>query len=1098
MAQERMPELDSMVRRQYHRFPSETWKLTRRALEDPQPHRLFQHIEVLIFTRRIDDVLRGNPEFRALLADMYGNRYDWLRDEDLGTGRWEDSREDAAESLAARAKESEKDRADAEEKMKRDLMIEKMAEGGDDVVRWAEALGFENVAFPIDEIQAAAARIKTERAATLGVEGGVAGGYGVGEAREDIGGVDATACPDGPEGTYGPSSHMSMGKQLAAMSKEHKQPPPVPKAPAEGGPAPRNPFTTEWRHREIPSGWTFPATFDPYYSSNQFIRRSTRYKLPYVDRIEDDAGSDDDDEELETEDDDEEEEKEGLEAQDDRDGQIRPATAPTAMAAMITTTRLQLGGISSRTQRRGGASERKIRRPNEQVCELNPRRYEPYVKRKGEMRVRRKIRTVSTLQHGSPPVIPFFKINPRTESQQGPTTGDFAAGPSITITSPTDQTRPLDLFEQATETSTLAPALGDARIYTPPREETLRSPQSADETTDEDDVDMVDIDSENDVVEVVVEGEGEDADADADADDEVKMMLEKGHGQDWLIEWLKRDSSTSNKEDLRMMDYHGWRIYSPLVQLIRIKNFLADEDIDRTVDWDRKFAEIGEFLRYCLRMEGVAGRDWYVDLCECIGMLHMHWMFEKYHYGKKKLVVDFPAYSGVSTRLPPLLDGRDLIVAKRPKDPVRPRYLLHRVPESVQDVDYQIPGPLLRTMFMTWFRQDGNLVWSADPDGPMPGSGQRGQVFRYQPDFNMALTEDVWFVRCMDGGPETTATGLRGEANFYLLSSEYVPGEVHESDIGGGRTHKAVIYYPEGEPQQRFARYRGAKRAALQQCLSHFDAVENVAIQSPFRKLVLPLTRRQKQRAREAAGLDIVYKPHAVKTLPQGAQADDPLGLAYWFQKMRDDHGERADAVRGETEEAYRGALGDLDTVLLPHGFLGPVTPFNFLKESERRLVARHTLLVNLRDRVRRAYGRNPRQMLEGVVENMDRGRRGEASWNMRDELTAHRERHGRYLEMNDMELYWVDFVCGPSTNAKAQREPLPNLGRRFEVFTARVQALLDEPSRECLFALKENKVGLQQVTMALNASLRRGDYVFTEDMVNKYSWVLADHGRLG
>ncbi|GJD02617.1 hypothetical protein ColKHC_11442 [Colletotrichum higginsianum] len=314
MAQERMSELDSIVRRQYHRFPAETWELTRKALEDPEPYRLFQHIEVLIFTRRIDDVLRKNPEFRALLADMYGNRYDWLRDADLGTGRWENSRENAAESLAARAKESEKERADTDKK-KRDLMIEKIAEGGDDVVRWAKVLGFENVAFPIYEIQAAATRMKTERA-DLGAEGGVAG-YGVGEAREDIGGVDATACPDGPEGTYGPSSHMSMGKQLAAMSKEHKQPPPVPKAPAEGGAAPRNPFTTEWRHRDAPNGWTYPATFDPYYSSNQFIRRSTSYKLPYVGRIEDDDDEEESDNAvLETE---ETEDDEALEAEAERD-----------------------------------------------------------------------------------------------------------------------------------------------------------------------------------------------------------------------------------------------------------------------------------------------------------------------------------------------------------------------------------------------------------------------------------------------------------------------------------------------------------------------------------------------------------------------------------------------------------------------------------------------------------------------------------------------------------------------------------------------------------------------------------------------------------
>ncbi|EFQ30824.1 uncharacterized protein GLRG_05968 [Colletotrichum graminicola M1.001] len=632
-------------------------------------------------------------------------------------------------------------------------------------------------------------------------------------------------------------------------------------------------------------------------------------------------------------------------------------------------------------------------------------------------------------------------------------------------------------------TSTLNPPSEDGRIYTPPREQIPLSPLTPDlpgGEPEEEDVDMVDVGPE---------------DTDAEADDEDKVM-EETLGDGWLINWLKRDRATT-AEDLRMIDYQGWRIHSPKVQLIRIKNFLADEDIDRTIDWERKFAEIGEFLQYCLHIKGGEGRDWWVDLHQCIDMLHTHRIFEQYHYGERKLVVDFPKYSGVSTRLPPLPDGRAIIAAKTPEDPVRPRYLLHRVPESVQDVDYQIPGPLLRIMFMTWFRQDGNLVWAADPNGPRPGSGQRGAVFQYQPDFNMALTEDEWFAKCMDGGPEATSGALRGEANFYILHNEYVAGEVGHVDDRHGRPHATQKFYPEGEAQQRFARYRGAKRAALQQCLSHFDSVENVAIQSPFRKLVLPLTRRQRERAEAEAGVNIVYKPLAVKAPPEDAKLD-PLALVYWHAKLRENHATRAAGLREKVVAAHRRHAKENDTVLLPHNFLGPVTPFYLLRESERRLVARHALLVTLRDRVKRAWARNPRQMLEGVVKNMELGLEGRPSWNMKDELVAHREEHDGYLEMNDRELYWVDFVCGPSTNVKMQREALPRLGRPFEVFTARVQALLDEPSQECLFAVSKRSVSLQQVTLALNASLRHGDYVFSEDMVNMYSRVLADHGRLG
>ncbi|KAK2046801.1 hypothetical protein LZ31DRAFT_612740, partial [Colletotrichum somersetense] len=281
-------ELAAMVRRHCHRFPTETLGLTLKALDDPEPYRLFQHIENLISMRRIDEVLRKNAEFRGLLADMYGTRHEWLRDADLGGARWQDSRDSATATLAARAKESEREPA-AVEKTKRNLMIEKLVEGGDDVGRWARMLGFEGVAFSQAEIQAAAARMK---AASAGFVTEDRVGYGVGEAREDIGGVDPTACPDGPEGTYGPSSHIGMAKQLAAMSKEHIQPPPVPRAPAEGGQAPRNPFTTEWRARDAPDGWKFPATFDPYYNSNQYIRRPKKYKLPGIGQMVDDDDND--------------------------------------------------------------------------------------------------------------------------------------------------------------------------------------------------------------------------------------------------------------------------------------------------------------------------------------------------------------------------------------------------------------------------------------------------------------------------------------------------------------------------------------------------------------------------------------------------------------------------------------------------------------------------------------------------------------------------------------------------------------------------------------------------------------------------------------
>ncbi|WYZ44035.1 hypothetical protein EsH8_VII_000471 [Colletotrichum jinshuiense] len=1081
MAQPRMPELADLVRRHYHRFPAETWERTRKALDNPEPYRLFVHIEDLISTRQIDEALRGNSDLRGLVAELYGERYAWLHDADLGAARWEAYQERSIEARTAEAKEAEKDPA-ASEKRKRDIMIGKIVEGGADVERWARVLGYEGVVFPPHEIQAAAERA---RAQYVDLDGEGLYGYGVGEEREDIGGLDETACIDGPDGTYGPCSYADM---VDGVTEELPLPPTVPKAPAEGGKAPRNPFTTEWRARDAPGGKKWPATFDPYYSSNQFIRRTTKYKLPELSQISDDEDSEEEPAASDT--------PAAANQQHPPDSSMPPPTGVVAQASGVT----EVQTVSSTRARR-----RKQQSGNPPGSRLQVPRYPGQVEgaATGATTIPQGFTAINNPASSNqaartsppqprPPVIPSFTISTRTGVKHGeaaerrPTTID-PTRPSNTITG-TTSTSHTSQFERAISShhspvpaSSLGPPPTERRIFTPPREEIPLSPASPDtpsQTPTDPDIEMIDVEDE---------------------DETTADLIAKPFDENWLVNWLKRDHLTA-AEDLQMMDYNGWRIHSPKVQLIRIKNFLSDEDIDRTLDWERKFAEIGEFLQYCLRMEGSQERDWYPDLRQCINMLHTHWVFEQHHYGEKKLVVDFPELKSTSTRLPPLPDGRSIVVERMPKEEVRPRYLLHRVPESVQDVDYQIPGPLLRKTFLTWFRQDGNLVWAADPGGETPGSGQRGRVFRYEPDFNMALTEDRWFVKGMDGGPETTARDLRADANFYILNTEYIAGEVTQID-DGGKTHQQQKLYPEGEVQQRFARYRGAKRAALQQCLSHFDSVENVAIQSPFRKLVLPLTRRQKERARAEAGKNIVYRPQAIKSPPKGIKLD-PMGLLYWHKCLLDSHRGRAEDLREETEEAHRGLLADTDMpgspVLLPRNYLGPVTPFDFLKEKGQRMVARYSLLTTLRDRLNRAYSRSPRQMLEGVVKNIELGFQGRESWDMREELVAHRERHGKYLDIDDMELYWLDHVCGPSTNVKTQRDALPKLGREFEVFAARVQTLLDNPSRESLLASQERKAGLQPVTRALNAGLRQGDFEFSEEKVDKYSQVLADHGRLG
>ncbi|KAK1547021.1 hypothetical protein CPAR01_00988 [Colletotrichum paranaense] len=1071
MAQARMPELADMVRRQYHRFPSDTWEATRLALDNPEPHRLFEHIETLISTRKIDAILHSNADFRGLMASLYGQRYEWLQDADLGDARWGVIQEEGIEDLAAQAKAAEDDGRSLENR-KRDIMLRKLVEGGDDLGRWAKVLGFEGTSFSRAEIEAVAAKMRTESGL---VEGEGRPAYGVGEEREGIGGPDTTGCLDGPEGTYGPSTYA--GQSSLLVDEEPVQPESVPRAPAEGGEAPRNPFTTEWRARDNPGNWKWPQTLDPYYSSNHFIRRSTKCKHPERNSPPDDDDDGEEDEEEDNEDDSAQEWE-----RDDSEGERMPT---------ITSTQGEGSRSSQKDKGRKGSWLRRGQPPKTSrptTTERLPR---------GSEDGRASVRFSGVTE--SPPKPQGLVKSPFVLDTRATPPRDDTTAPYITVadtSSSTGHRLPASRSGRGSRlvrNSALAPpSTQPPRIFTPVREIYVSESASPSTASEASDVDMVD-------------PEPEDADAAATTttrnDGETSEDLRsRPYDSQWLINWFRQDPATT-EEDLRMIDYKGWRVHAPKLQLVRIKNFLADEDIDRTLDWERKCAEIGEFLQYCIRMDGVTKKDWYVDLREAISMLRTHALFEEHHYGTKKLVVDFPKMGAVSTRLPPLLDGRDIVVEKRARDPVRPRYLLHRVPESVQDVDYQIPGPLLRMAFLKWFREDGNLVWATDPNSDeAPGSGERGQRFGYEPDFNMALTEDEWFAKCMTGGPEATSDELHSEANFYLLMDEYVGGEVNTYEHEG-KTRKLQKFYPEGETQQRFARFRGAKRAALQQCLSHFNSEENVALASPFRKLVLPLTKREKAAALADAKRDIVYKPHSVKAPPPGTKLD-PLGITYWHNQMQAAHRVRAYTLWKKTVRSHEKLLEDMgvdkDTVRLPEQLYGPVTPWHFLRKSERRVLIDFHHLRILREKLTSAYNKDPREMLEGVIKNIEYGLKGAPSWDVEEVLAAHREKNGGHCRpLKQWEVDWLKFVCGPSTTVKAQQSVLPKLGRDFDVFVARMQALLNEPSQVCLFAGQDRKNTLPRVAGALNDGIRTGDYFFTDDLVNKYSKVLAEYGRL-
>ncbi|KAL2756976.1 hypothetical protein ACRALDRAFT_1031245, partial [Sodiomyces alcalophilus JCM 7366] len=553
------------------------------------------------------------------------------------------------------------------------------------------------------------------------------------------------------------------------------------------------------------------------------------------------------------------------------------------------------------------------------------------------------------------------------------------------------------------------------------------------------------------------------------------------YDENWLINWL-REKDEATPQDLKMMEYRGWRIHSPKIQLIRIKNYLADEDIDRTLGWKGHFAEIAVYLQHLLSIYNK--EDWGWDLKEAILMLRTHWLYEQHHYGLRKLNLDFSEAVVFPQRLKAPTLGLPVIIDDSASGNFqgnaqgKPRYLLHRRPESIHDVDYQVPASLLHSHFYAWYRQDDTRLWDADIDDPLDpkpelvGSGQRGLNFRYSgyhPDFNMSHVADARYMKCMAQGPSETARALRQEANFYLSKKDWIT-------TSGGEE------IPDGHSARRFAEYRGAKRAALQQALTHFNNDENIALANAFRRLKL-----------------------------------DPLGFVYWHSHLLANHAKRAERARLLTEKGHRermrGSMQEGEPVVLKSpNFLGPYIP-SYLAGKEETQFTLLKKLNGIHDLLKIAQRRAPRELLDEVLAHWDMGAKMEepkdqvVAQELRRQSEALKKRGEarEYKEISERDLYWMRFITGPSTNdalLDESRALVPE-NRRMEVFTERIQALLDDPWPESVLARSDTKRTVAEVKKAVNkvgtnGGTKRDMACFVAQEVVYYGKLLADAGRLG
>ncbi|KAM0520946.1 hypothetical protein D7B24_008935 [Verticillium nonalfalfae] len=574
------------------------------------------------------------------------------------------------------------------------------------------------------------------------------------------------------------------------------------------------------------------------------------------------------------------------------------------------------------------------------------------------------------------------------------------------------------------------------------------------------------------------------------------------YDENWLKNWLIHNDMAT-PDDLKMFSYGGWRIHSPKITLIRIKNFLADEDLDRTLLWTSQRGEILLYLQH-LQENVYDGQDWGYDLNEVISMLQTHWVYEQHHYDEPELILSFePVEHPKRLRAPPNAPIIIITDSEEQTEPLKPRYLQHRVPESVHDVDFQIPGPLLRTRFLTWFREDLTRLWHFDdPERPLIGgigSGARGDSmfeYGYNPDFNSAEVADDRFVKCMSLGTSETARTLREESNFYLAHKDFIVG-------------KEGALWPTGHAVRRFADFRGAKRAALQQCIEHFGIVDGDvdaadAGAEHFRKLVLPTPWREKERIRAEAQKIIVFPPLALKEPPAGEKID-PFGFVYWHDQMLRNHDERARNVIPSMQQGHaKRFAADKLSVLPSWNFMGPFNPTLVPRHIDIKH-AQATRFRNMITQVEIANRRAPRKLLDDILENFRLGCEvGKPAQDVLDELDRQKKdlpTGEEYRPISPDDHHWMRFIVGPSTNDLLMEEIEDNFEDwRFELFNERLQILLNDPYKDALLARAGQHRTSEQICHEINgfaATNPLQEALYSKEEAEEYCDYLVSTGRL-
>ncbi|KAI0550502.1 hypothetical protein F4679DRAFT_204254 [Xylaria curta] len=473
--------------------------------------------------------------------------------------------------------------------------------------------------------------------------------------------------------------------------------------------------------------------------------------------------------------------------------------------------------------------------------------------------------------------------------------------------------------------------------------------------------------------------------------------------------------------------------YDPSITIPNIINYLRDNDAGRDVDWDTNFTLIRGYLADAHRRM-VTGSLGFGDpkLCAALEdarvMVRVHLHFEKRAQEKTPWTDSILRGQTLQERLLTYPKVFPLPESDRSKSQYQP---IKRLPRPNDD------SPLWNTTLKVTETSTQSIL--AEVDNYVDSENKFFQWAQESPQTrevdestwknNRFVVEDAAYEDYMSRGPAGTCAD---------------PPPPYNDGPTGSVGPKSPAFY----------RRRGWQRAALQQCLNLFTSHENRAINTPWRRPVLPYD-PPPQLPRE-----IAYVPRVDNSVSD--EKEDPFSWLHWSSQ----HAKIVDFLAACQRRNYnQKSWDDFSAPALPKNFRGPQI-YRGLTVHDQHWLKIGEYLENLESLIQSAWGAAPRPFLRAILRDIDAGRHENTGGpgmdkshilpTEDDDGMLDRKRHWRrdikrrtyidnqsdntnddnYKLVDDFDIAWLRYLCEPSRTLEMcdpSKQPSKNLAIIFD-----------------------------------------------------------------